>query len=109
MKKPVVTFVLPGNNWSGGVRVTVLMGNLLLNRGHRVRIVRPKAEFSSGGNLRSLAARLKQVFAGRRESGWLQTFAGVTELYWDINEIAFEPGEIVIGVGTYVVPHLQKL
>jgi glycosyltransferase involved in cell wall biosynthesis len=109
MKKAVVTFMLPGNNWSGGVRVTVLMGNLLLNRGHRVRIVRPKVEFSPVGNLRSIASRLKQVFPGQHESGWLQAFAGTIELYKEINEIAFEPGEIVIGVGTYVVPHLQKL
>ena len=109
MKKAIVTFMLPGNNWSGGVRVTVLMGNLLLNRGHRVRIVRPKVEFSPVVNLRSIASRFKQVFPGQHESGWLQTFSGTIELYKDINEIEFEQGEIVIGVGTYMIPHLQKL
>jgi glycosyltransferase involved in cell wall biosynthesis len=109
MKKAVVTFVLPGNNWSGGVRVTVLMGNLLLHRGHRVRIVCPKLGFHTSGNLSSLASRLKQFFPGQQESGWLQTFAGAIEPYKDINEIEFEQGEIVIGVGTYMIPHLQKL
>ena len=35
MKKGAVTFLLPGNNRSGGVRVTALMGNLLLERGYQ--------------------------------------------------------------------------
>jgi glycosyltransferase involved in cell wall biosynthesis len=109
MKKAVVTFVLPGNNWSGGVRVTVLMGNLLLNRGHRVRIILPRTGCFPSGTLSLLASRLKQVFPVRYDSGWLQSFAGTIEPYRDINEIEFEPGEIVIGVGTYVVPELQKL
>jgi glycosyltransferase involved in cell wall biosynthesis len=109
MKKAVVTFVLPGNNWSGGVRVTVLMANLLLNRGHRMRIVLPKTGCFPSGTLSSLTSRLKQVFPARYESGWLQSFAGTIEPYKDINEIEFGPGEIVIGVGTYVVPELQKL
>jgi glycosyltransferase involved in cell wall biosynthesis len=107
MKKAAVTFVLPGNNWSGGVRVTVLMGNLLLDRGYRVRIIRPKA--GPVQDLSSLASRLRQILPGLQESGWLQTFAGPVEPYRDINDIQFEQGEIVIGVGTYVVPQLQKL
>ena len=76
MKKAVVTFMLPGNNWSGGVRVTVLMGNLLFNRGHRVRIVHPKVEFSPVGNLRSIASRLKQVFPGQTREWLAADFCG---------------------------------
>src|SRR5258707_211651 len=109
MKKAVVTFMLPGNNWSGGVRVTVLMGNLLFNRGHRVRIVHPKVEFSPVGNLRSMARRMKLMLPGRLESGWLQPFAGTIELYSEINEFEFKRREIVIGVRTFMVPHLQEL
>jgi glycosyltransferase involved in cell wall biosynthesis len=109
MKKVVVTFVLPGNNWSGGVRVTVLMGNLLLERGHRIRIVHPKPRFHPWGNLSSFLSQPKRILVGRQAKGWLETFAGKIEQYRDINELEFEQHEIVIGVGTYMVPQLQNL
>ena len=51
MKKGAVTFLLPGNNRSGGVRVTALMGNLLLERGYQVRIVHPETQVFYLGKL----------------------------------------------------------
>lgn len=97
--KPPITFLLPGDNRSGGVRVTALMGNLLLARGHRVRIAVPP--------------RWRQVWADpsllASGHGWLHTFGGVRCSYRDINRLRFVPGEIVIGVGTYMIADLQRL
>jgi glycosyltransferase involved in cell wall biosynthesis len=109
MKNAIVTFVLPGNNWSGGVRVTSLMGNLLIDRGHRVRIVHPKPTHKPLFNLLSPFFSLKQSSSKPYHKGWLDAFSGPIEQYGDINELTFEQGEIVIGVGTYMVPHLQRL
>ncbi len=110
MKKTAVTFVLPGDNRSGGVRVTVIMGNLLLDRGHRVRIILPKTRLLSFRNLAGLASEIKGSFQGqRRPTGWLHTFAGTIDKYESINELKFQRGEIVIAVGTLTLSDLYSL
>ena len=53
-----VTFVLPGDGRSGGVRVTVLMANLLLGRGYRIRIACPRKRPSLKSRLARLSAYL---------------------------------------------------
>lgn len=97
--KPPITFLLPGDNLSGGVRVTALMGNLLLARGHRVRIALPP-------RWRQVWADPSLLASGR---GWLHTFGGTRAPYRDINQLRFLPGEIVISVGTYMIADLQRL
>lgn len=109
MKKEVITFILPGDNRSGGVRVTVLMGNLLLDRGHRVRIVLPKAKFLSFRNIAALASEVKLSFAGQHPTGWLHTFSGTIERYGSLNELEFQRGEIVIAVGSFTLSDLCRL
>ncbi|MBV8282455.1 MAG: glycosyltransferase family 4 protein [Candidatus Eremiobacteraeota bacterium] len=47
--------------------------------------------------------------AGGTDPGWLKTFGGRIEQYRDINELEFERGEIVIGVGTYMIRDLINL
>jgi hypothetical protein len=65
-----VTFVLPGDNRSGGVRVTAMMGNLLLERGYRVRIVH---RAPPAGSVAALRGKLESIrnFVLRRHAGWL--------------------------------------
>jgi hypothetical protein len=90
MKNAIVTFLLPGNNWSGGVRVTSLMGNLLIDRGHRVRIVHPRRPINPLFYLFSPFLRLKLGLAKPYHKGWLDTFSGLIEQYTEINELKFE-------------------
>lgn len=101
-----ITFALPGDGRSGGVRVTVIMANLLLARGHRVRIACPRKR----GSLRSRLSRLTTLLRGRRQNlGFLHEFKGKAEYYDHPDELAYAPGEIVIGVGTYSLPDLRAL
>src|SRR6202022_1925366 len=81
MKNAIVTFVLPANNWSGGVRVTSLMGNLLIDRGHRVRIVYPRPPINPLFDLLSPFLSLKRGLAKPYQKGWLHTFSGLIEQY----------------------------
>jgi len=109
MKKVAVTFVLPGDNRSGGVRVTAIMGNLLIDRGRSVRIVFPKSRILSFKSLSALASEVKSFFAGQRLTGWLHTFSGAVEKYGDLNELEFQRGEIVIAVGSFTLSDIYSL
>jgi glycosyltransferase involved in cell wall biosynthesis len=104
MNKPAVTFLLPGDNRSGGVRVTAVMGNLLLERGYVVRIAHPAPWRRLWSDPRSF---LPPVLI--QNHGWLHIFKGPITPYSDLNRIHFAPGEIVIAVGTYMIADLQKL
>jgi len=105
MNNSPITFVLPGDFRSGGVRVTVLMANLLLGRGYEVRIVLPKK--------RQLKERLKERYFRLRnrlkgeQNGWLHEFEGRVEVFDDIDSLCFSTDEIVIAVGSLTV-HLVK-
>lgn len=101
-KRPI-TFLLPGDNLSGGVRVTAMMGNLLIERGHRVRIAMPSRWRQLWANPGLLVERRNA------QKGWLHSFTGVIEAYHDINRLRFAAGEVVIGVGTYMIRDLHRL
>jgi glycosyltransferase involved in cell wall biosynthesis len=104
MSFPSITFLLPGDNRSGGVRVTAVMGNLLMARGYSVRIAHPAV----WQRWWEQPARLL-AFQPAAHRGWLHTFKGPVVTYTDINRLGFAPGEIVIGVGTYMIADLHNL
>ena len=98
-----ITFVLPGDNLSGGVRVTAIMARLLLARGYNVRIVHPTRWRQIWSDPSGITDHLKPP------GGWLRTFPGNVETYANINRLTFRSGEIVIGVGTYTIGDLQRI
>lgn len=101
-----VSFLLPGDGRSGGVRVTVLMANLLLDRGYKVRIICPRRR----PTIRTRLARLVALAHTRKtDTGFLHEFKGVTEHYDRPVDLSFAPDEIVIGVGTYSIADLRAL
>lgn len=102
-----VTFVIPGDNRSGGVRVTVIMGNLLLDRGHKVRIAVLKKPFSLKRLFQQFIFHLKRI--NESDRGWLHQFKGVVEKFRELDELNYASDEIVIAVGTYTVPIVQKM
>lgn len=99
-----ITFILPEDNRSGGVRVTAIMAQLLLERGHTVRICLVRKPRASE-KLRKFSRRIRNI----KDDGWLHLFSGAVEETPDINAANFTPGEIVIAVGTYMVPHLVRI
>lgn len=104
---PAVTFVLPGDGRSGGVRVTVIMANLLLDRGYRVRIAHCLPPRSLRGAVASLRRWLH--WARRSDSGFLHLFRGPKEPFRALGRLRFESGEVVIAVGTYSVAAVRDL
>lgn len=102
-----ITFVLPGDHRSGGVRVTVIMGNLLLDRAHNVRIVHPGIRLFKRGGPR----RLVRQFLNResKNAGWLHQFLGRIESYETLDELDYQEDEIVIAVGTYMVGEVREM
>jgi glycosyltransferase involved in cell wall biosynthesis len=101
-----VTFLIPGDHRSGGVRVTVIMANILIDRGHRVRIAYPRKRWISRDFLRDRYHRL----TGRQsQAGWLHLYRGRLESYGMADDLTYQPGEAVIAVGTYMVEPLRQM
>ncbi len=101
-----VTFVLPGDGRSGGVRVTVIMANLLRARGHQVRIACPRPRVTLKGLLAGLVARIQ---SSGKTAGFLHEFTGPVEYYRHLDDLSYAPAAIVIAVGTYSLPDVRAL
>ena len=103
-----ITFVLPGRGRSGGVRVTVEMGNCLLKRGHDVRIIyyRPALYTPSG-----LKRQASYVYRQNRfdNADWVDSFEGTKTPFNRLEDVSYSTGEIVISVGVFFVPYLLGL
>jgi glycosyltransferase involved in cell wall biosynthesis len=101
-----LTFLLPGDHRSGGVRVTVIMANLLLDRGHQVRIACPKTPLLSTAGLKRA---VRHALKPSRHDGWLHLFRGRLESYAKPDDLIYQPGESVIAVGTYMVAAVREM
>lgn len=101
-----ITFVLPGDHRSGGVRVTVIMANLLLERGHDVRIACPKIRIFSQDGLKRI---IRGVLNRNHNDGWLHQFRGRLEHYGKPDDLDYKQGEVVIAVGTYMVADVREM
>lgn len=106
MRKLKITFVLPGDHRSGGVRVTMLMANELLRRGIQVRIACLEEDAPVW---KRAARRVKGLARATQYVGWLHEFKGEVEAARDLGELDYSPGEVVIAVGTYVVGRVRAL
>lgn len=99
--------VLPGDFRSGGVRVTVIMANLLLGRGHAVRIALPKNRLLTAGGLKQWVR--SALIRRNHNAGWLHQFRGPVLSYGKLDDLDYADGEIVIAVGTYMVADLRAM
>ncbi len=102
-----LTFVLPGDYRSGGVRVTVIMANLLLERGHTVRIAHPLPRVFSRGGLKQWIK--ESVIRRNRNAGWLHQFKGGITRYHQLDDLSYSKDEVVIAVGTYMVADVRQM
>ena len=96
-----VTFVLPGDFRSGGVRVTVIMANKLNAMGLKARIACPKPRVGLKQFAKTALGKLR-VRTGKN-AGWLHLFKGETVFYKNLDELCYADNEIVIAVGSYMV------
>jgi glycosyltransferase involved in cell wall biosynthesis len=106
---PRTTFVLPGRNRSGGVRVTVEMANRLEAAGYKTRIavLRDRAPL-----LKRLLARVDDAVGALRgltPDDWLDQYTGRTVEFDSLAEVPTEDDEVVIAVGSHAVPWVDAL
>ena len=107
--KKRITFVLPSINRSGGSRVTVEMGNHLLDRGYGVRIAAGNPRGSVAQKVRKPLKTLYLRAKGRDFHHWGESFNGEINRYSDLSSLDYESGEIVIAVGTYAIEDVARL
>jgi len=100
-----ITFLLPGNGPSGGVRCTVIAANGLMDRGHKVRLLVHKAKTLSISTLRNQWLKIR--YPGRND--WLPLFKGRVDTFRDLSKCSFESGEIVIAAGLWSCREIRKL
>ncbi len=107
MSKKNITFALPGDYRSGGVRVTVIMANQLLEKGIKCRIACPKPK----PNLTTFAKGILNKFTSRsgENAGWLHLFQGENPSYNTLDELEYAEDEVVIAVGTYMVEDVRNM
>lgn len=104
-----ITFVLPSDNRSGGVRATVAMANQLLQRGHIVRLVYPKIPRLSRAWVKSALSHLRTPSGQTKNAGWVYQFQGLVETFTNLNELRFEQHQVVIAVGSLTIDQVYQL
>ena len=104
-----ITFVLPGNNRSGGVRVTVAMGNALRRLGHVVRLAHPRPRRMSRAWVKALLSRITDSRAEQKNAGWMHEFTGKVETFLELDDLEFAEGEVVIAVGSLTIGRVYHL
>jgi len=106
---PRITFVLPRRGASGGTRVTVEMANRLLHRGYDVRIAcRSLVQMSLRG-LRQQLRMWRWQMSGGAHNDWLRHYHGPLAWFHNLQEVGFEPGELVIAVGSFTIADVYAL
>jgi glycosyltransferase involved in cell wall biosynthesis len=104
-----ISFVLPGDNYSGGVRATATMANVLLARGHRVRVLHSASRLFRMRQALCVGCRAMLGNNDGQDGGWLRTFTGPIEQFSDLAGVRFLRGEVVVGVGSLTLACLNRL
>jgi glycosyltransferase involved in cell wall biosynthesis len=95
-----ITFVLPSDDISGGVRVTVKLAEELLKKGYNVRIACRRHTVSIKNAIKHLL-----IF----HNSWVDKYQGSKEYFNDLNDLNFHDGEIVIAVGSFTINYVASL
>ncbi len=101
-----VTFVVPARNFAGGLRTTVELANKLLSRGHAVRIAYRRRRWKLRSVTR-LATLVRESMVG--ESDWIGRFGGEKAPFRRLSQVSFDPGEIVVAVGSFTTKDVYEL
>lgn len=86
------------------------MGNLLRSVGHDVRIICGSPSPFSITELKRVTKQTFLKMLGQEANDWLVDFSGEIEFFrHELDELKFQPGEIVIGIGSLSALLLQKM
>src|SRR5215469_9628673 len=96
-----IALILPCRGNSGGVRVTSIIANGLLNRGHDVRIMYQRPTIKNWCKL------VASSVLGAQD--WVSRFTGEVVAFDDIRKCRFYPDEIIVGVGLAMSHQLSCL
>ena len=100
-----IVLILPGIGPSGGVRVTTILANALIERGHEVRVLYRKTRQSG----RQLFHKIIKKFLYPKSPDWIRKFKGQLEPFKDVTQCDFPTDEIVVGVGMWSSAQLGLL
>lgn len=92
-----ITFLLPGRNLSGGVRVTARMAEELHTLGHPVRVL-----YNTGPTIKHLERWLRRIATGQLWNGkdWLTAVPYEVRGISDLDDMDFSTDRCLISVGT---------
>ena len=100
--KSPLFFLLPEDNRSGGVRVTVEMANQLVDRGYPVSILTPPRK--------TIRSNVAQQFRNlKKNNSWLADFKGNVHKSVNMEKFAYPENSTVIAVGSFTVGHLRGI
>ena len=100
-----IVFILPGRGASGGVRVTAIAANHLINRGHDVRILYRNQPI----NVRNVYRLMETKLIYRKSPDWIKGFNGKIDNFRKITECKFYEDEIIVGIGMWASSQLVYL
>jgi glycosyltransferase involved in cell wall biosynthesis len=100
-----ITIVLPGRGFSGGVRCGVRMADELLHRGHDVRILYRRNNFS----VKAIARFLYRRFINSEQKDWIARFNGECVSFKNLTAKLAGDGDAVISVGPDCVEEMTNL
>jgi len=89
-----ISFLIPNSGIGGGVRSTAVMANILLQRGHQVRIFYRHNRLGVKRKLGNLYRRYR--FGPNHD--WMHCFRGFSAEYNSLDAGMFSPGEIIISM-----------
>ena len=101
-----VSFVLPGAGLSGGNRTTVEMVTRLRARGWKARLLCRQPGRFTGGRIRTAAKHALNRLSGVVRDSWLPEG---TEYFLKLRDVRFEPGELVVAVGSWTIEEVAAL
>ncbi len=105
MSEPLkITFILPGDGPSGGVRSSVILANGLVARGHSVRIL-----YYKGDGIRDVLRNTVRNILHRKAGNWLSHLNCSVQSFAAIERESFTSGEIVVGMGLWSCRELRKI
>jgi hypothetical protein len=106
---PRTTFVLPGRNRSGGVRVTVEIANRLEDAGYKTRIA---VQRDQKPLVKRMLSRLDDVVGALRgltPDDWLNQYTGTVAEFDALTDLPVEDDEVMIAVGSLTAPWVNSL
>ena len=101
-----ITFILPSSDRSGGIKATIQLANILLDRNYIVRVLVKRSTVFSIKDI-ARTCYIKNRYHGAVD--WLDEFRGTVRHYSVLSDISFKRGEYVIFVGLETIEDVAEI